>query len=575
MLEGTRFMSPTPREGDVIAGKYRVESVLGEGGMGVVVAAFRTDLEQKVAIKVLNEAALKNPLILQRFEREARAMVKIQSRHVARVSDVGKLESGAPFMVMEFLVGRDLSRLLEEDGLPPMELAVDWVLQACDAVSEAHAHGVVHRDLKPGNLYLADQPDGSIEVKVLDFGISKSLEHDKDESKSLTKTTDVFGSPMYMSPEQLMSTAKVDHRTDIWALGVILYELLTGEPPFSTGTVAEIWSSILDKQIPLPSHRRPEIPRGLEDAVMRCLTRDVEQRYQTVADLAEDLAPFGSGEARASVERAKRFKKGLRAIPDAAPSGPGSRAVPPPRQSSPGSRGLPAPPKSSPGSRDLPAHQAISEGAPTPSPSSPTAATSAGSERLAPPPPKSSSGKPRLALDPGHDESEPPPPVKPRLRPVVTATDWQTHDRRSHGGTLVTLLFVAVIGAVAATAWYLRTHAPPRDTAAPSTAPTVGPPRPPATTAPAAAPSATSAASSAPEPTATAAATSGPRSKPPRPAHSGGSAKHPGAGETEPTTSPTPEPPAPTSPPAAPPPAPEPKPAEKPPADKPAPPPEP
>ncbi len=542
-------MSGTPKEGDVIAGKYRVESVLGEGGMGVVVAAFRTDLDQKVAIKVLNESALKNPLLLQRFEREARAMVKIQSRHVARVSDVGKLESGAPYMVMEFLEGRDLSRLLEE-GLPPMDRAVDIVLQACDAISEAHAYGVVHRDLKPGNLYLAEQPDGSVEVKVLDFGISKAVGPDKDDTgKSLTKTTDVFGSPMYMSPEQLLSTAKVDHRTDIWALGIILYELLAGEPPFHTGTVAEIWSAILDKQVPLPSHRRADIPRDLEDVVMKSLARNVEDRYATVADLAEALAPFGTGDAKASVERAKRFKKGLR-VPDAAPSSPGAMSrpgVPEPAPSSPGARMIPEPAPSSPGTRKIP----------EPAPSSP------GDGRLVPPPPKSAPGEKRkLALEADHEEDEP--PRKPRPRPIapagLTSTDWQTHPlpKRGAGGALATVLIVGVLAAVAATAYYLRTHTPPRQAipapTALETAPTA--PTEPTATATAEASAPPSATSSAPTPTPT------PKPKPPRPTHTSTGAKHPGesAPEEPPpaTATPTHEPapsPAPTAAPVAPAPA--------------------
>lgn len=463
MLFVDSSMSGTPKEGDLVAGKYRVERVLGEGGMGVVVAAYRTDLEQKVAIKVLNAAALKNPDILQRFEREARAAVKIQSRHVARVSDVGKLEDGAPFIVMEFLEGRDLSHLLE-DGLPTIERSVDFVLQACDAIAEAHAYGIVHRDLKPGNLFLANQPDGSVELKVLDFGISKSVGPDKDETgKSLTKTTDVFGSPMYMSPEQLLSTATVDQRTDIWALGIILYELLTGEPPFHMGSVAEIWAAILEKQIPLPSHRRADLPRDIEDVVMKCLSRNIDLRYQTIGDLAEDLAPFGSGDAKACVERAKRFKKG-RFVPDPAPSSPGSTTVP----MAPHARG------SSPGSSARP-------NVPDAAPSSPGPTGLVAIPKAA----RSSSGeKPKLQL-----ESDTPEPIDiVRSQPTrearrarstsagLTSTDWQTHEMASssRGGMFVTILIVGVLGAVAATAYYVRTHVAPAEVSrSPSSVPTL------------------------------------------------------------------------------------------------------
>src|SRR5262249_29408438 len=202
--------------GDVLAGKYRVERVLGRGGMGVVVQAMHVQLEQRVAIKFLLPQTVSNPDAVTRFAREARAASKIQGEHVARVLDVGTLESGAPFMVMEYLEGQDLSQLLESRGLLHVDEAIDYILQACEALAEAHAAGIVHRDLKPANMYLTKRADGSPIVKVLDFGISKVIAKDSSDA-SMTRTSALMGSPVYMSPEQMKATRNVDARADIWA----------------------------------------------------------------------------------------------------------------------------------------------------------------------------------------------------------------------------------------------------------------------------------------------------------------------------------------------------------------------
>ena len=217
-------MDSPVQEGDVLAGKYRVEKVLGFGGMGVVVSAFRGDLEQRVAVKFLSEAAAERTDAAERFRREARAAAKIRSEHVARVLDVGTLDTGLPYMVMEFLEGNDISDELNQHphGLPMVE-AVDFMLQAIEALAEAHAAGVVHRDLKPGNIFLARRADGSRRVKVLDFGISKALSGTSVEELSLTKTAALIGSPLYMAPEQMRSAKDVDTRADIWSLGAMLY----------------------------------------------------------------------------------------------------------------------------------------------------------------------------------------------------------------------------------------------------------------------------------------------------------------------------------------------------------------
>ena len=239
-LESTEGL---PQPGDVLAGKYRVERVLGSGGMGVVVAAMHLTLQERVALKFLLPEGAKKEETVTRFLREARAAAKIKSEHVARVSDVGTLESGAPYLVMEYLDGSDLSALLRRDGpLPPRD-AVEYVLQACEALAEAHAVGIVHRDLKPANLFLARHAGGAPRIKVLDFGISKLTARDPSmppDDPSMTRTRAWLGSPLYMSPEQMRSARDVDTRTDIWALGVILYELLSGKPPFDGETFPEL-----------------------------------------------------------------------------------------------------------------------------------------------------------------------------------------------------------------------------------------------------------------------------------------------------------------------------------------------
>src|SRR6188768_2962187 len=203
------------REGHVLAGKYRIERVLGQGGMGVVVAATHLQLGERVALKFLLPQAIHNPEAVERFAREARAAVKIKSEHVARVSDVGLLESGAPYMVMEYLEGYDLSTWLQQRGPLPVEQAVEFILQACEAIAEAHALGIVHRDLKPANLFVIQRADGVLSVKVLDFGISKAT--GLIGSGDMTTTSAVMGSPYYMSPEQMGSTKDTDTRADIWA----------------------------------------------------------------------------------------------------------------------------------------------------------------------------------------------------------------------------------------------------------------------------------------------------------------------------------------------------------------------
>jgi serine/threonine protein kinase len=278
-------------EGEILAGKYRVEKVLGVGGMGVVVAARHIDLDEKVAIKFLLPNMLSDGAAVARFQREAKAAVRIKSEHVARVFDVGRLQDGAPYMVMEFLEGSDLAALLARHGAMPLAQAVDFILQACVAVADAHALGIIHRDLKPANLFCVRRSDGQLSIKVLDFGISKLTETD-GSGMSFTQTNAMMGSPLYMSPEQFRSSKNVDARTDIWALGAILFELVTGETPFSAGSVPELAVRIATERAPSATALNPQVPPALAAIIARCLEREQEQRPRNVADLAVALAPL-------------------------------------------------------------------------------------------------------------------------------------------------------------------------------------------------------------------------------------------------------------------------------------------
>jgi len=277
--------------GHILAGKYRVERVLGEGGFGVVVEAEHLVLGGRVAIKVLKREAAAQEHVVARFLREARSAARIQSEHVVRVLDVGSAPGEPPYIVMEHLRGNDLAKVVGTRGALPVTTAVDYALQTCIALAAAHALGIVHRDIKPSNLFVTSRPDGTPCIKVLDFGIAKAMPTAED-GPSLTRTQDVVGTPLYMAPEQMRSARVVDARTDVWALGATLYELLAGTPAFAGATLSDIYAAVLTDT---PAPLGPSVPPALATVIARCLAKKPEQRFADITALAASLAPFGSG----------------------------------------------------------------------------------------------------------------------------------------------------------------------------------------------------------------------------------------------------------------------------------------
>ncbi|HEX3342992.1 MAG TPA: cytochrome c peroxidase, partial [Polyangiaceae bacterium] len=292
------------KEGDLLAGKYRVERILGVGGMGVVVAARHEQLDQHVAIKFVRDEALGNEDAVARFLREARAAVRLKSEHAARVLDVGTLESGAPYMVMEYLEGSDLGAVLRDLGPLSVEVVAEYVAQACEAVAEAHAAGIVHRDLKPQNLFLTRTVGGGARIKVLDFGVSKTLANSSGGG-GLTQTRSMLGSPLYMSPEQMRSSRDVDARSDVWAFGVVLFELLTRRWPYEAETMPELVLKVVTEPPQPIAELRPDLPQGMIDVVERCLKKDPADRYADAGELALALEPFAPPHSRITMERAR------------------------------------------------------------------------------------------------------------------------------------------------------------------------------------------------------------------------------------------------------------------------------
>ena len=294
--------------GELVGGKYKIKSMLGEGGMGVVFGATHLDLNCDVAIKVIRQELNQQPELIARLMQEARAAAQIRSDHVCRVLDVSRLDNGSPYVVMEYLDGKNLASVIDAKGRLPERVAVDYLLQACEAIAEAHRSGIVHRDLKPENLFLAEFPDGRRAIKVLDFGISKATGAWKNATeRSLTNPSSAMGSPHYMAPEQMTSASDVDARADIWALGAILHQMLTGSLAFDGESLPAVCAAVLQSN-PMPVRQiLPELSAGLGEAISLCLVKDREQRLGSVADLAHLIVSYGTSQARLSVARISKL----------------------------------------------------------------------------------------------------------------------------------------------------------------------------------------------------------------------------------------------------------------------------
>ncbi|MBX3234354.1 MAG: serine/threonine protein kinase [Labilithrix sp.] len=340
-----------PKVGEeILGGKYVIERLMGVGGMGVVCAAMHKQLKQRVAIKFLS-ATMRSPELVDRFVREGQAAVRIKSEHIAPVLDVGVLDNGTPYLLMEHLSGADLSDYLIEHKRLSVTDAVDFVLQALDALAVAHSAGVVHRDLKPSNLFVTQRSDGSPLIKVLDFGISKVTDAGPNPSSTLTRPGMMLGSPRYMSPEQLRNASGVDHRADIWAMGIVMHELMAGAPPYDADTFTALCAAIVSEEPALLRSAVPDAPAELEAIILKCLAKKTEERWQDVGELAQAIAPFASDDARPF---ANRITKILGKVSQKTPPGAYQSTKLSPGTPKPNERTLPlAAPTSSPSSSPL------------------------------------------------------------------------------------------------------------------------------------------------------------------------------------------------------------------------------
>ena len=320
--------SPYPAQGEVLDGKYRVERLLGEGGMGAVAKATHLIRRAPVALKFMSPAVLALQGAVERFVNEGVAASQIDSDHVVKVFDVGRMPSGAPYLVMEYLDGHDLAQILaREVQLITIARAVHFTLQILRALQTAHASGIIHRDMKPSNCFVIDKDGEPDFVKLVDFGISKVRSDDPDrQAANLTRTNSALGTPLYMSPEQARSPRDVDNRTDLYSVGAILYELLAGRTPYTsdTGEYTEILFKIFTTDPEPLVNLRPDVPEGLAAVVSRALTRDLQVRYASAADFAEALSPFADERSAQVVSRFRGNRPAAGASPgiSVAPAAP-------------------------------------------------------------------------------------------------------------------------------------------------------------------------------------------------------------------------------------------------------------
>lgn len=329
MVEDNRGGSSLPpeiRQDNAFTEKYLIESTLGIGGSGIVVCARHRGLEGRVAIKFLLSGA-QNKSAVARFRQEAHAAHRIKSQHVVRINDIETTDSGIPYIVMECLEGHDLEWMLQSEPDHRLSIpdAIEFVLQACEGVAAGHALGIVHRDLKPSNLFYTRGADGLPLIKVLDFGISKL-----EATPAFGETTDqgrILGSPRYMSPEQFDSAADVDEQTDVWAFGVILYQLLAGKVPFDNANLFRLREQI-QSAAPRPlREQRPEVPVGLAEVISRCLEKSAKRRYRNLAEMAKALGPFAARRSRLWVEQIVRILEAPGCATDSLPILPGDHGI--------------------------------------------------------------------------------------------------------------------------------------------------------------------------------------------------------------------------------------------------------
>jgi serine/threonine-protein kinase len=312
-------MTDMPFEaGLIIHGKYEILRLIGTGGVGFVVAARHIGFDDVVALKFLRPEFATNTEAVSRFTIEARASFRLRSEHVARVLDVDMFDD-VPFIAMELLEGTDLRTMLDRQRVLEIEPAIDCVLQACEALSAAHGIGVIHRDIKPENLFLVGNGDELDQLKVLDFGISKVALVSSGRTTHHALTRIAVGTPPYMSPEQVRASSDLDARSDLWSLGCVLYELLTGTAPFDRISLMQSCAAVLEEDPVPPIDLRPAIPEALSETIMRCLRKDAAERFADVAELALALSPFGSGRFASYAGRCRAFLSG---------EGPGRRSTP-------------------------------------------------------------------------------------------------------------------------------------------------------------------------------------------------------------------------------------------------------
>ncbi len=320
--------------GATLAGKYEVRRLIGSGGMGAVYEGVHVEIGKRVAIKILDRDHSRNEEIAERFRREGRAASRVESEHVVQVFDVGSDDAHGLYLVMELLEGEDLATRLDRERLLDVPIAIDVAWQAARGLAKAHAAGVVHRDLKPGNVFLSRRDDGSTVVKLVDFGISKLL---TDESKdgAITRHGSALGTPQYMSPEQAQGHA-VDHRTDVWSLGAVLYEMLAGKPAYDLLENYEqtIFAIVLNDP-PSLAEVAPWVPPPVAALVGEALTHDVGQRIQdcgTFARLLADTAHALEPDARPSGPNAPLVltRRSSGSIPRIVPAD--AETIPPPAQ---------------------------------------------------------------------------------------------------------------------------------------------------------------------------------------------------------------------------------------------------